>query len=154
MERLQFLPICINITRKNILLVGGGRVAFHKASVLSRFTENVRVVAPEFHTGFELLPFERVQKVYEPDDLAGFFLVYICTGSERLNREIKEECARQGILASVCDNPALCDFTSPAVHKEGNVTIAVSSNAQSARQSIDIRNRIGELVKTEVIKLQ
>lgn len=129
-------------------------MALHKASILSRFTDRVRVVAPEFHAGFASLPFERAQKRYEPDDLTGAFLVYICTENEALNREIKGECARQGLLASVCDNPSLCDFISPAVHKEGNITIAVSSNAQNVRQSIDIRNQIRELVEKKVVKIR
>jgi siroheme synthase-like protein len=153
MEGLQFLPVSVNITQKKILLVGGGKVALHKASILSRFTDRVQAVAPEFHSGFAALPIEQVQKRYEPDDLTGAFMVYICTENEALNREVKDECARRGVPANVCDNPALCDFISPAVHKEGNITIAVSSNAQNVRQSIDIRNQIRALVEQEVIKI-
>lgn len=129
-------------------------MAFHKAAILSRFTDRVEVVATEFHAGFASLPLERVQKMYEPDDLTGAFMVYICTENEALNREIKEECARRGLPANVCDNPSLCDFISPAVHQEGNVTIAVSSNAQNVRQSIDIRNQIRKLVEQKVIKIR
>ena len=154
MGELQFLPVSVNITQKKLLLVGGGEVALHKASILSRFTDRVAVVAPEFHAGFAALPFERVQKAYEPDDLTGADMVYICTGHEALNREIKDECARRGVPASVCDNPSRCDFISPAVYKDGNVTIAVSSNGQNVRQAIAIRNQIQQLVEQEVIKIR
>jgi siroheme synthase-like protein len=154
MEAKQFLPVCVNITQKKIVLVGGGEVALHKASALARFTDVARVVAPEFHPGFASLPFEQVKKEYDPEDLSGAFLAYICTENEALNREVKAECARRGVLASVCDNPSLCDFISPAIHKEGNVTIAVASNAQNVRLSVGIRNRIRELVEHGDLKIR
>jgi siroheme synthase-like protein len=153
-ERLQFLPISINITNKKIVIIGGGKVAFHKASILSRFTREATVIAPEFHAGFETLPFSLIKKEYEAADLTGAFLVYVCTGNETLNIAIKNECEKRGILTSVCDNPALCDFISPAIHQEGNITIAVSSNAQNVRQSIDIRNQIRDLAENQILKIK
>jgi siroheme synthase-like protein len=139
---MTFLPVSINITGKQILLIGGGRVAFHKATVLQRFTDDVTVISPAFHEGFDALPFRLVRKEYAPEDLEGAFMVYICTENAALNKNIKAECARRRILASVCDHPALCDFISPAVWKSGNMTVAVSSNAQDVRKAIALRDKI------------
>jgi siroheme synthase (precorrin-2 oxidase/ferrochelatase) len=41
MENLQFLPVSVNITGKKIVLIGGGEVAFHKASIMYRFTAEI-----------------------------------------------------------------------------------------------------------------
>lgn len=120
-------------------------MALHKAGILSRFTDDATVVSPEFQEGFAALPFTLVKKGYEPADLTGAFLVYVCTGDEALNERIKADCEKQKILASVCDSPALCDFISPAIYREGNMTVAVSSDAQNVRQAIDVRNRIQTL---------
>jgi siroheme synthase-like protein len=136
------------------VIIGGGKVAFHKATILHRFTPEATVIAPEFHPGFENLPFQLLPKEYEADDLTGAFLVYICTGNEALNAEIKTECSIRGILASVCDNPLICDFISPAIHKEENMTIAVSSNAQNVRQAIDVRNQIQDLAENKILKIK
>ena len=149
----NFLPVSINITGKKILLVGGGKVAYHKATILNRFTDNVTVIAPEFHEGFDSLPFIRIRKEYETGDSAGFFLIYICTGNEILNRWIKTDAEAEKTPASVCDNPSLCDFVSPAIHKEGEMTIAVASNARDVRRSIAVRNRISELIKDGILKI-
>jgi siroheme synthase-like protein len=138
----MFLPISINIKDKLVILIGGGKTAFHKATLLCRFTQKATVISPDFHEGFEQLPFRLVRKNYEISDLEGAFLVYICTEQPELNASVKADCEKRGILANVCDNPALCDFVSPAIYKEGNITVAVSSNAENVRQSIDIRNRI------------
>ncbi|MDR2764191.1 MAG: bifunctional precorrin-2 dehydrogenase/sirohydrochlorin ferrochelatase [Tannerella sp.] len=149
-----FLPVSIRIEGKAIVLIGGGKVALHKAVHLSRYTPAAKVIAPEFEPGFASVPFEQIRKPYEPADLDGAFLVYICTGDRALNAAVKAECERRGILASVCDDPASCDFISPAIHREGNVTIAVSSDAKDVRRSIRIRDRIKTLAEEGLIQLQ
>jgi siroheme synthase-like protein len=146
-EDLMFLPVSVNITNKKILIIGGGKVGYHKATVLSEFTDNVTVISPEFQDGFEGLPFTLMKKEYEKKDLEGVFLVYICTENEKLNVRIKNDAGTLRIPACVCDHPALCDFISPAIYKEGNVTIAVSSNARDVRRSIAIRDGIRRLVQ-------
>ena len=152
-ERLIFLPVSLNITDKKILIIGGGKVGFHKATILSRFTNRASIVSPTFYEGFGDLPFECIAKEYEKSDLSGVFLVYICTENSELNQQIKNDAGQLGVQASVCDSPALCDFISPAVFKENNVTIAVSSNAQNVHQSINIRNQIEELVGNGTIQI-
>jgi siroheme synthase-like protein len=144
----MFLPVSLNITDKKILIIGGGKVGYHKARILSRFTDNATVISPEFHEGFRSLSFKLIKKGYEKDDLEGAFIVYVCTENEELNVTIKKDAEERGILTSVCDNPSLCDFISPAIYKEENVTIAVSSNARDVRLSIDIRDRITQLVQS------
>lgn len=146
-EDLQFLPISINVTNKKILLVGGGKVATHKGSIMARFVNQVTVIAPEFTDEIKQLPFTFIEKEYDKTDLFGFFLVYVCTGNHELNAQIKVDAEALGILTSVCDAPMLCDFVSPAIHKEGNVTISVGTNGQNAMQSVAIRNQITELIE-------
>lgn len=141
-----FLPIAINITGKKILIIGGGKVGFHKATLLHCYTDSVTVISPAFHEGFELLPFTLIRKEYEPSDLLGAFLVYVCTGDETLNRKVKLEAEALGILTCVCDNPDLCDFISPAIHQDGNISVAVTSNGEDVRRSIAVRDRIKEVL--------
>jgi siroheme synthase-like protein len=148
-----FLPVSLQIAGKKLVIVGGGNVALHKANLLRRFTDEAEVIAPAFHPGFDNLPFRQIKKEYEPAALDGAFLVYICTGNAELNASIKSECERRGLLASVCDNPRLCDFISPAIYKAGEVTISVSSNARNVKQSIKIRDRIGQLVDNQALEL-
>ena len=146
-EDLQFLPISINVTNKKILLVGGGKVATHKGTIMARIlSKHVTVISPEFTEEIKKLPFTFITKEYEKGDLEGFFLVYVCTGNHELNAQIKSDAETLGILTSVCDSPFLCDFVSPAIHNEGHVTISVGTNGRDAFQSVAIRNQITALI--------
>lgn len=138
----MFLPININISGKQILIIGGGKVGLHKATILSRYTSDATVISPEFREGFNSLPFRLIRKQYEPSDLDGVFMVYICTENVELNRQIKRDAEDRNVLASVCDSPSLCDFTSPAIYRNGNLTVAVASNATDVYRSIRIRDAI------------
>ncbi|MCD7963883.1 MAG: bifunctional precorrin-2 dehydrogenase/sirohydrochlorin ferrochelatase [Rikenellaceae bacterium] len=150
---MNFLPISLNIENKKILIVGGGSVALNKATILSRFTDSAVVVSPVFLPEFDKLPFKMVRKEFSEDDLNGAFLVYICTGNRELNAGIKKQCAVRNVLASVCDDPRSCDFISPAIYKEGNITISVGSNGENVKRSIRIRDNIREFVEKNKIKL-
>lgn len=151
---LQFLPVSLNVTGKKILMIGGGKIATHKATIMKRFVENVTVIAPEISFEIENLGFTIVHKEYEASDLDGYFLVYVVTDNHELNTQIKLDAEKRGILTSVCDAPLLCDFVSPAIHKEDYITVAVGSNAQNVYQSVDIRNQIKELFENGTIQIR
>jgi siroheme synthase-like protein len=154
MRSLKFLPVSVGVDGRRIAIVGGGRVALHKASILRGFGCAVEVVAPQFAEGFLGTGCTLIGKSYEADDIAGAALVYACTDDGELNARIRDDCRAVGIRACVCDNPALCDFVSPAIFRERNITVAVGSDGLDARRSIRIRDRIGELIKKGILSLE
>lgn len=150
---MDYLPVNIRIADANILIVGGGRVATHKAQILRRFTSRATVVAPDISDEIKTLPFHWEEKEFEETDLDGVSLLFVCTGNHQLNRTIREQAHRRGILTSVCDAPALCDFTSPAIYRKEHLTIAVASDARDVKRSIRIRNRIKEAIENDNIQI-
>ena len=150
---MDYLPITINIVSANILIVGGGKVATHKAQILARFTDHATVIAPEITEELKALPFHVIEKAFEPSDLDGVQILFVCTGNHELNHEIKQLAAQRHILTSVCDDPAQCDFISPAIHREGNLTIAVGSDSRDVKRSIRVRNRIKELIENGTLQI-
>ncbi|MBQ3634440.1 MAG: bifunctional precorrin-2 dehydrogenase/sirohydrochlorin ferrochelatase [Bacteroidales bacterium] len=150
---MDFLPINIRIADRKILIVGGGRVATHKAQILRRFTDRATVVAPELTEEIKALGFDYSEKTFDEGDLEGVDILFVCTGDHELNRWIKEEAAKRRILTSVCDDPEQCDFTSPAIYRRDNITIAVASDAQEVKRSIRIRDRIKRGVEDDSIQI-
>ena len=150
---MDFLPINIRISDARILIVGGGRVATHKAAILARFTSDATVVAPEVSDGIKALPFRWVERNFAESDLEGVTLLFVCTGNHQLNRHIRGLARQRGILTSVCDSPANCDFTSPAIYREGDLTISVASDGKDVQRSIRVRDRIKEAIAHDNIQI-
>lgn len=150
---MDYLPITIKIVSANILIVGGGKVATHKAQILARFTDKATVVAPEITDELKALPFQTKEKAFEPSDLDGVQLLFVCTGDHELNHQIKQLATERHILTSVCDDPAQCDFISPAIYRNDNLTIAVGSDSRDVKRSIRVRNRIKELIENDTLQI-
>lgn len=144
----NFMPICIDLRDRQVLMVGAGRVALSKTRRLLPYTTQITVVAPEVREEFRSPEFSAlriVEEAFSEQHLEGVWLMYICTGDHELNHEIKRCAQLHRVLASVCDDPGSCDFVSPAIHRQDGMTIAVSSNGRAASRSVALRDRIREL---------
>lgn len=142
MSQRSFLPVCLNITGKKILFIGGGKTASHKLKALIRYTRNITILAEKISPEIRAKGLTLLEKSYESGDLEGFFLVYACTNNKTLDRKIKDDGEAQGLLVNITDTADLSHFTSPAIFKKDNMSIAVSSNAEDVRKAISWRKKI------------
>lgn len=149
----NYLPISIDISDSKILIVGGGQSALKKIQILQRFEAQLEVVAENIIDEIVLTGVKCIRKKYESSDLKGYLMVYSCTNNEILNRRIVLDGSNAGVLVNVHDNPALCRFVSPAIYKNGNITVAVGSNAQDVQESIRLRNLIQEFLENQKTKI-
>lgn len=143
----NFLPISIDISGQKILIIGGGQSALKKIRILQRFDANIEVLAEQIIEEILTSGVAWTKKSYEKSDLKGYLMVYSCTNNETLDRQIANDAREAGVLVNIHDNPLLCQFVSPAIYQEGNIRVAVSSNAEDVYESIRIRNLIQEYLE-------
>jgi siroheme synthase-like protein len=106
----------------------------------------VTVIAPEFADELRELPVELVEAPYARDDVRGYWLVVAATPDRAVNREVFDDCERLGIFCNVADDPELCSFILPAIHREGPIAVAVSTGGASPALAQRLREDIAELV--------
>lgn len=144
-----FMPIAIDVKEKKILLVGGGRIAYHKILSLLQYTDNIHIVALEVSKQIKSTGIAFQEKAYDAHDLIDSILVYACTNIGELNLQVLNDAHKRGILVNVVDNPEKCDFVSPAIYKKDYLSVAVTSNAQDVYESIQLRNHIKSLLEND-----
>ncbi|MCU4175617.1 precorrin-2 dehydrogenase/sirohydrochlorin ferrochelatase family protein [Carboxylicivirga sp. N1Y90] len=145
---MNFLPISIDIARESILIIGGGKVAIHKIESLEKFTHNIKIIASDVLPEIRERKFiEIVEKAYEPEDLKGHLLVYAATNNHELNSQIREDALNYRCLVNVVDKPDNCDFISPAIYRQKNMTVAVSSNGENVYAAIEWRDKVKEIAE-------
>ncbi len=144
----NFLPIAIDISEEKILIVGGDRSALKKLEILQRYGAEVEVLAKKICTEIRQKGIVFYETEYHPKFLKDYLLVYSCTNNEVLDRKISEDGKAAGVLVNIHDKPAMCRFISPAIFRENNISIAVSSNGEDVYESIRIRNYIEKHLKT------
>ncbi|HTV47147.1 MAG TPA: NAD(P)-dependent oxidoreductase [Phycisphaerae bacterium] len=137
-------PIFLNLANQPVLIVGGGDVGLRKARGLLETGAKITVISPAFTSEFADLM--EVIKITEPyvqgwlnrPDSPRWRLVFAATDQPAVNEQVAVDAAAAGIFCCRCDSPNDTDFTGPAVHREGAITIAVSTAGASPRLSAQI----------------
>lgn len=150
---MNYLPIALALAGAPVLIIGGSDEGVRKAQRLARLTTDVTFIAPHIPDSVRSLDFRLKEKDFETDDLDGVKVLFICTDDERRNHSIYRMAHDRGILACVCDDKPYCDFISPAIVRQDNITVAVGSDGSDVRRSIRIRNRIKALIESGLLDM-
>jgi len=123
--------IALRGERIKAVVVGGGTVGTRKALALADAGAQVTVVAPEVSEEIAEAEASRrlkiVREEYEKDQLKGVNLVVAATDSRDANARIAVDAHANGQLVNVTDFPDEGNFHTMALHRSGDVTIAVSA---------------------------
>ncbi|MFN0123655.1 MAG: bifunctional precorrin-2 dehydrogenase/sirohydrochlorin ferrochelatase, partial [Blastocatellia bacterium] len=80
-------------------------------------------------------------------------LVISATDDQPVNETVARAAAARKILCNVVDQPALCDFITPALITRGDLQITVSSGGVSPTVAQRVRREIGEIIGEEYSEL-
>jgi siroheme synthase-like protein len=140
-------PIALHGERVTAVVVGGGSVGTRKAMSLVEAGAQVRVVSPDVTPELEEAERARnltiVRKPYSAEHLGRSLLVVAATDSREVNARIAVDAHASGKLVNITDYPDEGNFHTMAVHRSGDVTIAVSSGGVPGAAS-RIRDAIAE----------
>ena len=143
---MPLFPIFVDLSKKRVLVVGGGRVATRTVKSLLRFTENITVVAPKVSRELEELHREgRIRlkrRRFLSQDLKGTDVVIVAVDNVKLQERIYRLCEKRGILCNSVDSPELCNFIFPSLVVRGELVIGISSSGKVPALSKRIREII------------
>ncbi len=152
-----YYPVFLDITGRNCIVVGGGKVALRKVRVLLEHGAQVRVVSSVLCTELSHLAEEGVIRAalrdYKPDDLKGTFIAVAATSENEINEEVAREARKKGILVNVVDDPKHSDFIVPSYLRREDVVIAVSTGGRSPALARKIRTELEKRFGTEYATL-
>jgi siroheme synthase-like protein len=129
---VSYLPILVDLRGKRCLVVGHGCGAEEKVRALAEAGADVT------H-----------QAEYAPGDLAGYFLVIAASGDPERNDAMWREAEERNILFNAVDYPVHCRFIFPAIHRQGDLVLAVSSSGKSPTLAGRLRDRFAREIGPE-----
>lgn len=143
----MFYPINLKIDDMNIIIIGGGKVAYRKCINFLAFNKKVRVISKDFIEEFEGLKdcIDTIKDNYDEKYIEDAFVVVAATNNEDVNREIGLYCREHGKLVNVVDNANLSNFTVPSFVKRGDLLLSVSTGGKSPSLSSKIRKDLEEV---------
>jgi precorrin-2 dehydrogenase/sirohydrochlorin ferrochelatase len=82
------------------------------------------------------------KREYKPSDMEGKFLVIGATDNEAVNEEVSKDAAERGLLCNIADRPIACNFVLPAIVRQGDLLIAISTSNRSPAVARRIRETL------------
>ncbi|MFB4348785.1 uroporphyrinogen-III C-methyltransferase [Microbacterium sp. CR_7] len=145
------LMLGISLAGRDVLMVGGGRVAARRLARFLAEGARVRVVAPELHDDTARLVVDHElaweARAFHSRDLGGAWLVHVATGDPAIDREVAESCEIARILCIDASDGERGSARLTAQAEIGDVSIGVTSTAGAdPRRSVAVRDAITELV--------
>jgi siroheme synthase-like protein len=147
-------PLLLDVSDRQIVIVGGGEVAVRKArGLLDAGAKKIRVVSPQVS---EQMPpnVQRVIERYRREHLDDAELVFASTDDPQVNDAVARDAKAMNVL--VCradpDENNSGDFATPAVIRKGAVLVTVST-AGSPALAAKLRDRIEPALDARVVAM-
>ena len=174
----NLFSIELNLEGRNVLVVGGGRIALRKVKTLIPTGARITVVAPQFDPEFNALcrhserseessqfsnsaSAERSlsitlkQRPYEPLDLRGVFMVFICTDKPAVNAQVSNDARARRILVNNACDYLDGDFIVPARMDFGeNIAVTVSTQGRAPSLAKKLKQKIQTEWANDLAKIE
>ena len=157
---MGYFPFFMDIAGKNGVIVGGGKVAARKVEKLLSFDPHLTVIAPEIEEWFRtqekqlkengVASLILVEREFEMADLTEADFVIAATDDETLNGSISAYCKSKQIPVNVVDDREKCSFFFPALVREGNLTIGISTDGKSPVAASWVKKEISQILPSGI----
>src|SRR5437762_2146162 len=153
----HFYPAFLDLRGRRAVVVGGGVIAEQKVVRLLDAGARVTVISPTVSRRLDDLESAGTvtigRRPYRPGDLAGACLAIAATDDRAVNRAVWAEAEARGVLLNAVDDLPHCSFIAPAIHRQGDVAVAISTAGKSPALAVRLRERIGRLIGPEYATL-
>ena len=159
MTKNELYPIFLKVSELDVLIVGGGKVAFEKLTFLIKSSPNAKATIvsesfiPEIISLAKKHGLETVKKSYDNSFLQDRHIVVAATDNIEVNLQVYADCKKRNILVNVADNPNHCDFYMGGIVTKGNVKIAISTNGKSPTMAKRLRQFFEDVLPEDINEL-
>jgi siroheme synthase-like protein len=145
-------PLVADLAGRRVVVVGAGAVGARKAHQLVEAGADVTVVAPRV-----LAPLPAgttlVAREFRDEDLDEAVLVVSACGRPDVDDAVAAAARVRNVLTNVVDDPQRSSFYFAAVHRDGEVVVAVSTEGASPALAAWVRDRVRAALPTGLARV-
>jgi len=146
-------PLFVDLRGRRCVVVGGGLLAEAKVAALVECGADVVVISPQLTARLRAWVEEgKVRweaRPYRPGDLEGAWLVVSAPEDLRVNARVWEEAQARRVWMNAVDDPQHCSFLAPAVHRQGDLVVAVCTSGKAPALAVRLRDRFASQLGPE-----
>ncbi|WP_077324340.1 NAD(P)-binding protein [Virgibacillus siamensis] len=139
---MALTPLMVDLTNKNVIIVGGGRVAERRIKSLLESDAVLTVISPKIGDGICALwkncQIALKQKHVEEQDLKGAFLIIIATNDSDVNNKVRKTAPKNALINEATD-AFRGNVQFPSTFNRGKLSISISTNGASPMFSAKVK---------------
>lgn len=147
---MGYYPVLLDLKEKKCIVIGGGKVARRKIHSLLKSEARVCVISPNLKPGLRRLSekgkISWIKSYYRKKFLKDAFLVIAATDNKQVNSRVSRDAAAVKVLVNVVDSPAESSFIVPAVIRDGDLIVGISTSGQVPCLSRKIKEDINKSI--------
>jgi siroheme synthase-like protein len=136
------LPLAFKLEGVAVLVIGAGAIGARKAAQLIEAGAQVTVISEDVLSPLPADVVRLERRRYVRGDLRGFSLVVSATGDAAVNDVVVEEAREERLWLNVVDDPERSSFYFMALHRQGDVTVAVSTTGAAPALAQEVRTLV------------
>ncbi|MBK9926391.1 MAG: bifunctional precorrin-2 dehydrogenase/sirohydrochlorin ferrochelatase [Anaerolineales bacterium] len=140
-----YYPVYLELRDQPCLVVGGGKLAEEKVVGLLAVHAKVTLISAKITAHLKQLVDENqvtyIPRAYQQGDLADAFMVICATDNAELNQQVWDEASAAHKLVNVVDDIPHCNFIAPAIIRNGDLTVAISTSGRAPALAVRLKER-------------
>lgn len=130
------MPLLIDLTNKQVVIVGGGKVASRKAQALSDYSQHIIVISPNINDIIQTLVNQNKvvwkRKCFEVGDIENADFVVAATNHPDVNKQIQQAIPKH-TLFNHASEAETGDVSFPSTFNRDRLSISVSTDGASPK---------------------
>lgn len=131
---MPLIPLMFDISDKQVVVIGGGKVAERRVKTLAQYTKHILIISPTLTNVLEELFENSVIKWYKrefrAEDVQTASLIIVATNDSEANKRVLQA-KPQHALINYAEDVAVGDIAFPSILQRGKLTLSVSTQGAS-----------------------
>ena len=143
---MAYFPLFVDLEGRQVLVVGGGKIAMRRVRTLLEFGCEITVVSPEVCEELR----EKVlwkKKRYDETDLeslgnvgeASRFVFVLAAAAPEVNEKIVCDCRKKKIPVNNASNRDQCDFYFPGIYMKDEMVVGITASGLDHHKAKKVR---------------
>ncbi|WP_243385996.1 NAD(P)-binding protein [Bacillus kexueae] len=144
---MMHYPVMLNLKGREVVIIGGGKVASRKIRGLLDSKALITVISPIITAEISELEAEKKlkwkKKTFEKEDIANAFLVIAATDNPSVNASVLAN-VKENQLINLVNQPEQSTFLVPAKFTRGKLTVSISTDGAFPGLSKKIKEKLAD----------
>lgn len=138
---MSYIPLVVDISQKQIVVIGGGKIAERRINVLKTYTKQIQIISPTLTNSLEHLVDKQViqwrNKTFESSDVQDAYLIIAATNDTAVNQSILQAKPDKALI-NMAGQALAGDVFIPSILRRGKLMISVSTQGASPKLTSQI----------------